>query len=1129
MPAGETSAEVSAGRFFPLWGWAFPAWIPPWLVIVIAPLAGVLLGAGLLALFRSSPIPSEPTGPQPEEPAQTVQGPVSPGAVAETPGLSKQISPPLPKEPPKHLDKQWIPDPVGLVVAVRWNRLADQGRLQETLEYFSPGAVEVGRRLLKHLRLGAEKVEHLIWLAVDGSDWPNQSVILVGLAEDGLLGELSQRGQPCGFRVADADCRKESGAAWPHPWALVASRWILTGPEVLLRHLSERPKPQLSSRALDRMLDNWPWKADLAVGVDAARFRPLVSSRVQRLVAVWPEARRPVQILWELSEGFFTGVYFGEPARYEIALWCRTVSEAEQVRAAGEELLGAGGTGLSGRLQRLATEVQAGQWKADQAAAYDTLLKLLQAGVQSARLELAETVLWARTAWKQSWQEMLESWKAGQQALERDWEEALAGLIQQQEHRLLQALAAYAKAEGHFPPGAEGGPLWDPATRLSWIALVLPYLGRADWYGQLQLRYAWNSPQNKAVAQRPLEEVLNPAIPQRATEAGFPVTHYVGVGGLGEDAVQPQADQRRIGVFGFGRTLKPEEITDGLSHTIAIAGATSRLGPWASGGSATVRPFTQPPYVNGPDGFGTGQPDGMFVGMADGSVRFISKEIDPRVLEMLVTARGMERIEGLAWETGPKEIRPGHTPAGPSAKVPETKPPAPAGPSEIAKTPPKGRPTEPTETKSPPGGPQPKQAEAKPASEAPSEKPPAVAEKTAPEKEKSPAVAEKTAPEKEKPLPSKAEQQAQIEARLAEKVASIELPAVPLRKAVNLLEALGGVRITYDLEEMALAGVSLETPVRLKQTDLSVGEILRQILEPMGLVYLVEGEDVVISRPPAARQHWHTVRYDVSDLTDCEENSPEQIAKLVERFVLPESWLASGGKGKIEVQDEVFLVHQTDLGHRQVTDLLEKLRLARGLPLRIDPSRKDLSLQTRLTQMRPVLDRGVTANFGSPTPLPEILSYLEQLGQVAIVVDWVSVRAEGHPASLSGTLRVHQQPLAQALSQLLEPLGLTWRIASPGLIQVTTQKTAGMELELEFYPCSEPIAALGSPQAVLEAIKDHVGRTAWEDGQGPGAIYFDPPSKYLIVLQTPAVHRALERFLSSLRPPKPTPAGKSSG
>jgi hypothetical protein len=148
---------------------------------------------------------------------------------------------------------------------------------------------------------------------------------------------------------------------------------------------------------------------------------------------------------------------------------------------------------------------------------------------------------------------------------------------------------------------------------------------------------------------------------------------------------------------------------------------------------------------------------------------------------------------------------------------------------------------------------------------------------------------------------------------------------------------------------------------------------------------------------------------------------------------------------------------------------------------------------------------------------------------VAIVVDWVSVRAEGHPASLSGTLRVHQQPLAQALSQLLEPLGLTWRIASPGLIQVTTQKTAGMELELEFYPCSEPIAALGSPQAVLEAIKDHVGRTAWEDGQGPGAIYFDPPSKYLIVLQTPAVHRALERFLSSLRPPKPTPAGKSSG
>ncbi len=974
-----------------------------------------------------------------------------------------------------------------MVVAVRWNRLAAEGRLVSAFESFSPEAIQVGQRFLKHLHLPPEKVEHLVWLAVDGADWPNRSVILAALAEEAPGAELAQRGQSCGFRVGDAECRKDPASDWPHPFARVAPRWVLTGPEVLLRHVSERSKPQLQSRALDRITDNWPWEADLAVAVDSSWIRSLAGSGVQRLGAVWPESRRPLQVLWEVPRGFSSFVYLGEAVRLEAAAWCETASEAEQVRAALEEFLGSSGSALGDRVQRLAGEVQAGQWKADRAAEYEKLLKAAQTGIQSARLELAETTVWGRTTWKTPWQEMLGSLRSAQEAMRTDWDAATAGVIQQQEERLLQALRAYTKAEGHFPPGAEGGPLWDPATRLSWIALVLPYMGRADWYQQLQLRYPWNSPQNRAVAQRPLEEVLNPALPQRTTEAGFPVTHYVGVGGMGADAVQPQADPRRIGVFGFGRTLKPEEITDGLSHTIAIAGVDRGLGPWASGGSATVRPFTQPPYVNGPDGFGTGQPDGMFVGMADGSVRFISKNVDPRVLEMLATARGMERIEGLAWEAGPKVIRPGSPAVGPSAKPPETKPSSGPGPSETAKS-------QPSE------GPAPKQTEPKPP-EGPSEKPPAVAEK-------------------EKSGPSVAQLQAETEARLAEKVASVELPGLSLRKAVGVVEALSGVRITYDLEEMEAAGVSLETPVRFQQTDTSVGEILRAVLEPLGLSYMVEGRDVLISRPSAARQQWRTVRYDVSDLDAGAESEPEDLARLLQQFVLPESWERSGGAGKIEVRDETLLIYQTDLGHRRVVELLEKLRLARRLPLRIEPSRKDLTLQTRRQKMRSVLERPITANFGTPTPLPEILAYLEQLAQVAIVVDWASLRAEGHEPSTTATLRVHQQPLAEALKNLLEPLGLSWRIAGPELLQVTTQRGAAMRLEVEFYPASEAISSLGTAKALLEAIKDQVGRGTWEDQQGQGAVYFDAPSNHLIVLQNPSVHAELERFLAGFQTPK---------
>ncbi len=128
------------------------------------------------------------------------------------------------------------------------------------------------------------------------------------------------------------------------------------------------------------------------------------------------------------------------------------------------------------------------------------------------------------------------------------------------------------------------------------------------------------------------------------SESGFPVTHYVGVSRLGADAGQLDASDRRAGVFGFQRRVGQSTIGDGAANTIAIFGVAGRLGSWAAGGDATVRPLTKAPYVNGPDGFGSGQPDGMLAGMADGSVRFLSKDIDPRVIEQLATINGGESV-----------------------------------------------------------------------------------------------------------------------------------------------------------------------------------------------------------------------------------------------------------------------------------------------------------------------------------------------------------------------------------------------------------------------------------------------------------------------------------------------------
>ena len=133
------------------------------------------------------------------------------------------------------------------------------------------------------------------------------------------------------------------------------------------------------------------------------------------------------------------------------------------------------------------------------------------------------------------------------------------------------------------------------------------------------------------------------------------MTHYVGVAGVGKDAAQLPADDPRAGVFGYGRQTRQQDLVRGGAHTIAVLGVQDQCGPWAQGGPATVRPLTQEPYCNGPDGFGSGQADGMVAGFADGSVRFLSKNIDPRVMEQLATVRGGDQVDMALIEPKPPE------------------------------------------------------------------------------------------------------------------------------------------------------------------------------------------------------------------------------------------------------------------------------------------------------------------------------------------------------------------------------------------------------------------------------------------------------------------------------------------
>jgi hypothetical protein len=172
----------------------------------------------------------------------------------------------------------------------------------------------------------------------------------------------------------------------------------------------------------------------------------------------------------------------------------------------------------------------------------------------------------------------------------------------------------------------------DHSARFGWSWLT-SLVKRRDGAGApaAEFSQAWDVAANEAFVRRKQSELLNPLLAEQSGN-GWPTTHFAGLAGVGRDAERLPITDRRAGIFGVDRRTRLDDVTDGLSHTGMVTGITTDLGSWADPGRATLRSVSQLPYVNGPDGLGTGQPDGMFWLMADGRVQWMSRETDPLLI-----------------------------------------------------------------------------------------------------------------------------------------------------------------------------------------------------------------------------------------------------------------------------------------------------------------------------------------------------------------------------------------------------------------------------------------------------------------------------------------------------------------
>ncbi len=203
-----------------------------------------------------------------------------------------------------------------------------------------------------------------------------------------------------------------------------------------------------------------------------------------------------------------------------------------------------------------------------------------------------------------------------------------------------QMAGASAKlADRIMPPGCLG-PGTDPEERLSWMVALLPYLDNESLFKQLDTAKGYQA--NLPAAQTKIA----------AFQCGKPyggqgdsITHYVAMAGIGLDAPERAAGAQGNGFMGYDRRTTWSMFKDGASHTIALAETRSNLGPWARGGASNLRGFdpSDLPIYGDERPFG-GHQKGFQVAMADGSVRLLYAETDPKRLAAGITIAGGETV-----------------------------------------------------------------------------------------------------------------------------------------------------------------------------------------------------------------------------------------------------------------------------------------------------------------------------------------------------------------------------------------------------------------------------------------------------------------------------------------------------
>ena len=335
-------------------------------------------------------------------------------------------------------------------------------------------------------------------------------------------------------------------------------------------------------------------------------------------------------------------------------------------------------------------------------------------------------------------------------------------------------------------------------------------------------------------------------------------------------------------------------------------------------------------------------------------------------------------------------------------------------------------------------------------------------------------------------------------------IPGVAFKQLPLVDFLRLISHLSGVPVSVSPEQLLMAGITPQKKVTLTAKKAGLNFVLNKVLEPLHLEYSARGSQVVVTRQDATKQR--EINYPIDDLVG-DATSLEELVGWVEQLVAPATWKTAGGEGTLETSSGKLRIRQTQQAQYQVLIFLERLRLARNLSPRSRYPVKRLAGTPASALLQEQLANRTTFTFSQYTPIDDVFVHWQTEIGVPLLIDWPALEEANIWPATTVACAILDQPWSVALEKVLEPLGLGWRAATGGAIEITSAEKVRSELQLELYPLR------GEGEFDGEFDGDVGALFVLAKPQAAGGIVYDPVGKVLLVLQPASTQRLIFRRL----------------